>query len=1700
MAHRQPIISRTDSHDTSRSSTQSTQSFDSHSISMGPSEPTSDERPDLGAAFSTVIRELAYMMQPPLREVVMRHNAQMMDSTTEDSEEGQTHDSYTYTPSAFERGRRGGNSADVQEEEANNSTVWDNRRIASYLASHTPSFTPSQTEPEYMAPGDVSSYPHSTPRTLLQSAFLANHSSPIRESFTPADDHDAYSSSFPQAYEHHDYHSSIINDWESRQLATTMPYIESRSQSQNPSSHNAGDLEEGRAVEIRDTLSSLRSNSLPSSTPDREAIPSPPPSATRSAFSPTDYSSNNANIRLHIDPVSTTPDFPPSASEVPLSTFDYLEPTIRSNRPLRRSVSDDIVNDGSEDPLSIRVPSLDLRSQNLLSSPRSSSSHQSSSIQRSSGPSPQGSIGEAHFRDDSETVPIASSIDSGVLSRTDDEDEYSEEDVEEQRRHTAALRHIVRSGGLDLVREESTEGGVRHEVIRPLILREDSSASDLVLPIEYSGHTKQGSGASGVSSSGSTLSSRNNTLSGSLTISGNGTLHVHGPPRPYTPSAYREAQTSGGNEAGFYRAFNDLNSVDYPPDSTVDELVGEYRQVGVNGDVSGSFDPDGNFDDDVEYPPESESQSEVEDLDYAEEGDFLVDDASSGRPNGNVYIGGRDSVMARSLPNLGRGGLDEDESNEHPQIVGGVTKRSPHVSLVHTSPNPNPSLGYLDAALAYLAAEREKVTKGRSTGVGKDGEVLPSESGVWKGKEREHFDDLVDDDENAHEQDFRSGGLGILGTSGSGRLSDSGKDSRTGWRDILEPRRRSRRKRNDSPSNSTHKSKSSRASTTSTAATILPPGSSWSRAKFTAAERLPSGSKTPKSSSKKSKDNTRSPNKTPYNKPSLDVDTTTSPSSPLSSLNLSIRLPSFATALTPTGTLTSGGENVREYVIFGRRGRDGEDDEDVASSTKATGSRKPKDKDTGGNDERSPKGKKTSKISVPRILKRPAIPFPTGTSARSHEEPDEKLDLDATPVIASAPFFSEPVTPSGRRLLAHPVDTAHSMPDPVVSPTDQEQYMLSSDADESSGLGGDDADDDFHTTGTEGFGSHSDRIPIHRAKSAEGYDRGALEGQSWQQRLLNEHKSRKENKRSKQGSHVRSNGRNSEQVPVKNLMAQRDSHFPDVPGTTNGFNIRDGQQGTNSPKGSKVAKKANHKRHSSDFGRPGAAGKRPLIHARSSPLLRPSEILGSDPVSGQSGDASEGQTRSKAQLPASLGKFDVHGNASLSDANTRRVAQLRVLGQKLRKAFPEDVKSLDQVPILDAGKGRRLFVDGRSSGKDSTKGSGRDSDRFGQHEGFERGSRKRKRSRTRTRRRKMGDAESVDGVDGGDDADDAGDEDEEEDVFWDGGFIDTRGPLPKANDPPIHIFIDHSNILFGLLNYLRRHPRPFLPTSKQVTKHLSHAALTLLLERGRPIAKRVMVASSPLYQPMEGALRLGYEVHIFKRVPHDDPPASVGVEGGDRQSNGISGQKDKGHRRQISGSTSTESDQANFPRGFLRSNGGGKPRLLTNNSAPVSGSSPSSFTGNRSNSQPQKIRYREQGVDELLQLKLSQVLLRTEAPIPGSTIVLATGDGNAGQFNEEGFVEPVRIALQRGWKVELYAWEDGLSRTWRREFGDSTRASGKKGASKGKSGEDDNTGIHGDEKGYGNRFRIIGMEKFGGELVEADGWDLGTVPPSSTTD
>ncbi len=338
-----------------------------------------------------------------------------------------------------------------------------------------------------------------------------------------------------------------------------------------------------------------------------------------------------------------------------------------------------------------------------------------------------------------------------------------------------------------------------------------------------------------------------------------------------------------------------------------------------------------------------------------------------------------------------------------------------------------------------------------------------------------------------------------------------------------------------------------------------------------------------------------------------------------------------------------------------------------------------------------------------------------------------------------------------------------------------------------------------------------------------------------------------------------------------------------------------------------------------------------------------------------------------------------------------------------------------------------------------------------------------------------------------------------------GSFVDTRGPPPQqANERLIHVFVDQcvqhpyrwssipdqspsSNILIGLLSYLKRFPHKHPQySSSQKLRHLSHSALTLIFERGRPVTRRVLVASSPLYQPMISAEKLGFEVRVFARVPDmgdgmDRTPRPGMGFGHTRSHSGSSGMnvpqngngtgdgsgtrrrsgsinnvggsgRRKGHSRKVSGSTSPENEQGgtSFPLAFLKSLGSSGTSVLLSSSPPSQGSTP-----------PARVRYREQGVDELLQLKLHQVIASVDgAPPPGSTIILATGDGNVGQFNEDGFVGGVRLALKKGWNVELYAWEVGLSKAWKREFGE------------------------GSEYDKMQKFKIIGLEQFGGDMVE----------------
>ena len=80
----------------------------------------------------------------------------------------------------------------------------------------------------------------------------------------------------------------------------------------------------------------------------------------------------------------------------------------------------------------------------------------------------------------------------------------------------------------------------------------------------------------------------------------------------------------------------------------------------------------------------------------------------------------------------------------------------------------------------------------------------------------------------------------------------------------------------------------------------------------------------------------------------------------------------------------------------------------------------------------------------------------------------------------------------------------------------------------------------------------------------------------------------------------------------------------------------------------------------------------------------------------------------------------------------------------------------------------------------------------------------------------------------------------------------------------------------------------------------------------------------------------------------------------------------------------------------------------------------------------------EQGVDEILHLKIAQSLIDTEVP---STIVLASGDAAEAEFSD-GFLKMLERGLQRGWRVEVVAFRSNVSaayraRAWRKRWGSS---------------------------------------------------------------
>lgn len=154
---------------------------------------------------------------------------------------------------------------------------------------------------------------------------------------------------------------------------------------------------------------------------------------------------------------------------------------------------------------------------------------------------------------------------------------------------------------------------------------------------------------------------------------------------------------------------------------------------------------------------------------------------------------------------------------------------------------------------------------------------------------------------------------------------------------------------------------------------------------------------------------------------------------------------------------------------------------------------------------------------------------------------------------------------------------------------------------------------------------------------------------------------------------------------------------------------------------------------------------------------------------------------------------------------------------------------------------------------------------------------------------------------------------------------------------------------------------------------ISFHNLSLILERGRPAAKRVLVGSDN-FPAIQEAKIIGYETNILDRV-HKAKELTPRQK---RYSNNAAGGAS-------SGSETTAVMYA-----------------------------------------PEK--WVEQAVDEILHLKILESVVDAKEP---STIVLATGDAAEAEYSE-GFLKMVERAMGKGWKVELCSFKKNISGAYRR--------------------------------------------------------------------
>jgi hypothetical protein len=224
------------------------------------------------------------------------------------------------------------------------------------------------------------------------------------------------------------------------------------------------------------------------------------------------------------------------------------------------------------------------------------------------------------------------------------------------------------------------------------------------------------------------------------------------------------------------------------------------------------------------------------------------------------------------------------------------------------------------------------------------------------------------------------------------------------------------------------------------------------------------------------------------------------------------------------------------------------------------------------------------------------------------------------------------------------------------------------------------------------------------------------------------------------------------------------------------------------------------------------------------------------------------------------------------------------------------------------------------------------------------------------------------------------------------------------------------------LKYLPKPPGLFIPH-----QNLSFDSLVLLLERRRPVGKRVLAGSLPLLPAMELAKAIGYETNILDKVYKARELSEkqkrylvVNALRRGNSANVVPGSSPGGYSGIAkNGNTSSGSERCD-PTTVL------PLRNATTGAVISTPAVPQTTTPSTVHMSPEK--WVEQGVDEILHLKILESIVDTDEP---STMVVATGDAAKAEYSE-GFMKMIVRALKKGWKVELVAWSKSISMDYRR--------------------------------------------------------------------